>query len=181
MIGFGMPYVPSLEEKYEDLCDHDTCYLVLCSAAPPKKIRLVGIRLNYDGLSMGIRIVYHRQEYNQISKCDRLANNILATVNRRVTNPQIQLTENPMLVEITPGQTRFTMTGVLYKVSSVIDEHNEGAVAIHPSASRGQDLPTNISVDVVRAAIVDSLSANAVRRALGPSRVLGQLSNIMPP
>jgi hypothetical protein len=31
MIGFGMPYVPSLEEKYKDLCDHDTCYLVLCS------------------------------------------------------------------------------------------------------------------------------------------------------
>jgi hypothetical protein len=25
MIGFDMPYVPSLEEKYKDLCDHDTC------------------------------------------------------------------------------------------------------------------------------------------------------------
>jgi hypothetical protein len=115
-IGFDMPYVPSLEEKYKDLCEHDTCYLVLCSetyAVPPKKLHLVGIRLNYDGLSMGIRIVYHRQQYTQIRECDRLANNILATVNRRVTNPQIQRTENPMLIEITPGKTRFMMNGVL--------------------------------------------------------------------
>jgi hypothetical protein len=40
MIGFGMPYLPSLEENYKDLCDHDTCYLVLCSetyTVPPKK------------------------------------------------------------------------------------------------------------------------------------------------
>jgi hypothetical protein len=64
MIGFDMHYVPSLEEKYKDLCDHDTCYLVLCSetyAVPPQKMHLVGIRLNYDGLSMGIRIIYHRK------------------------------------------------------------------------------------------------------------------------
>jgi hypothetical protein len=101
-----MPYVPSLEEKYKDLCDHDTCYLMLSSetnAVPPKKLHLVGIRLNYDGLSMGIRILYHRHQYTQISEQDRPANNILATVNRRVSNPQIQLTENPMLIEINPG------------------------------------------------------------------------------
>jgi hypothetical protein len=78
-----------------------------------KKLHLVGIRLNHDGLSMGIRIVYHGQQYTQISECDRLANNRLATVNRRVTNPQIQLTENPMLIEINPGQTRFMINGVL--------------------------------------------------------------------
>jgi hypothetical protein len=144
-------------------------------------MHLVGIRLNYYGLSMGIRIVYHRQQYTQISECERLANNILRTVNRRVTNPQIQLTESPILIEITPGKTRFMMNGVLYKVSSVIDEHNVRDVAIHPAAARGQDLPPNISVDVVRAATMDSLGANAIRRALGPSRVLGQLSNITPP
>jgi hypothetical protein len=70
-------------------------------------MHLVSIRLNYDGLSMGISIVYHIQQYTQIIECDRLANTILATVNLSVTNPQIQLTENPMLIEITPGQTRF--------------------------------------------------------------------------
>jgi hypothetical protein len=150
-------------------------------AVLPKKLHFVGIRLHYDGLSMGIRVVYHRQQYTQISEFDRLSNNVLATVNRHVTNPQIQHTENPMLIEITPGQTRFMMNGVLYKVSYFIDEHNVRAVAIHPAAARGQDLPPNTSVDVVRAAIMDSLGANAVRRALGPSRVLGQLSNITPP
>jgi hypothetical protein len=39
MIGCGVHYVPSLEEKYKDLCVHDLCYLVLCSetyAVPPK-------------------------------------------------------------------------------------------------------------------------------------------------
>jgi hypothetical protein len=151
---------------------------VLCSETydvPRKKLHLVGISLNYDCLSMGIRIIYHRQQYTPISECDRLANNILATVNRRVTNPQIQLTENPMLIEITPGQTRFMMNNVLYQVSSVIDEHNERAVEIHAAAARSQDLPPNISVDVVRAAVMDSLGANAVRHALGPSRVLGQV------
>jgi hypothetical protein len=49
-----------------------------------------------------------------------------------------------MLIEITPGKTRFMMNGVLYKVSSVIDEHNVRDVAIHPDAARGQDLPLNI-------------------------------------
>jgi hypothetical protein len=140
MIGFGMHYVPSLEEKHKDLCDHDLCYLVLCRktyAVPPKKLHLVGIRLNHDDLSMGIRIVYHRQQYNHIIESDRLANNILSTVNCRVTNPQIQLTENPMLIKITPGQTRFIMNGVLYKVPSVFD-------AIHPAAARGQDLTPTI-------------------------------------
>jgi hypothetical protein len=146
-----------------------------------KKLHLVGIRLNHDGLSMGIRIVYHRQQYTHSSERDQLANNILATDDRRVTNPQIQLTESPMLIEITPGQTHFMMNGVLYNVSSVFDKHNVRAVAIHPAAARGQDLPPNISVDVVWAAIMDSLGANAVRRALRPSRVLGQLSNITPP
>jgi hypothetical protein len=130
---------------------------------------------------MGIRIVFHGQQYTQISECDRLANNIVATVNRRVTNPQIQLTENPMLIKITPGQTRFVVNGVLYKVSYVIDEHTVRTVAIHPAAARGQDLPPNISVDAVRAAIMDSLGANAVCGALGPRRVVGQLSNITPP
>jgi hypothetical protein len=147
------------------------CYLVLCSetyAVPPKEMRQVGISLNYDSLSMGIRILYHRQQYTHISEHDRLANDILATVNRRVTNPQIQLTENPMLIEITPGQTRFMMNGVIYKVSSVIDEHNVRNVAIHPATARGQDLPPNILVDVVWAAIMDSLGVNAVCRALGP-------------
>jgi hypothetical protein len=147
MIVFGMPYFPSLEEKYKDLCGHDTCYLVLCSKTydvPTEKLHLVGIRLNYDGLSTGIRIVYHIQQYTQISECDRLANTILATVNRRVTNPQIQLTENPMLIEITPGKTRFMTNGVLYKASSVIDEHNVHAFPIHPAATRGQYLPPNI-------------------------------------
>jgi hypothetical protein len=40
MISFDMPYAPSFEEKYKDLCEHDTCYLVLCSetyAVPTKK------------------------------------------------------------------------------------------------------------------------------------------------
>jgi hypothetical protein len=146
-----------------------------------QKLHLVGIRLNYDGLSMGIRVVYHRQQYTQIGECDRLANNVLATADRRVTNPQTRLTENPMLVEITPEQTRFMTNGVIYKVSSVIDEHNVRAVTIHPAAAHGQDLPPNISVGVVRAAIMDSLGANAVRCALGPSRVLGQVSNISSP
>jgi hypothetical protein len=103
MIGFRMPYVPSLEKKYKDRCDHDTCYLVLCSetnAVPPKRLHLVGICLNYDGLSMGIRVVYHRQQYTQISDYDRQANIILETVNCRLTDPQIELTENVMLVEI---------------------------------------------------------------------------------
>jgi hypothetical protein len=80
-----------------------------------------------------------------------------------------------------PGQTRFMMNGVLYRVSSVIDEHNVSDVAIHPAAARGQNLPPNISVDVVREAIMDSHGTNAVRRALRPSRVLGQLSNITSP
>jgi hypothetical protein len=52
-----------------------------------------------------------------------------------------------MLIEITPGQTHFMMNGVLYNVSSVIDEHNVRAVVIHPAAARGQGLPPNISVD----------------------------------
>jgi hypothetical protein len=65
------------------------------------------------------------------------------------------------------------MNGVLDKVSSVIDEHNVRAVAIHPAAARGQYLPPTISVDVVRASIMDYFNA--------PSRVLGQLSNITPP
>jgi hypothetical protein len=73
------------------------------------------------------------------------------------------------------------MNVVIYKVSYVIDEHNIRAVAIHPAAARVQDLPPNISVDVVRAAIMDPLGINAIRRALGPSRVLGQLSNIITP
>jgi hypothetical protein len=73
------------------------------------------------------------------------------------------------------------MNGVLYKVTPVIGENYVQAVAIHPAAARGQDLPPNISVAVVRAAIMNALGANAVRDALGPSRVLGQLSNIMPP
>jgi hypothetical protein len=51
---------------------------------------------------------------------------------------------------------------VIYKVSSVMDEHNVRTVAIHPAAARGQDLPPNISVDVFRAAIMDSLSVNTV-------------------
>jgi hypothetical protein len=86
-----------------------------------------------------------------------------------------------MLIEITPGQTHFMMNGVLYKVSSVTDEHNVRDIATHPAAARGQDLPPNISLDVVRAAIMDSLGENAVRRALGPSRVVGRVSNITTP
>jgi hypothetical protein len=147
MIGFGISYVSSLEEKYKDLCDHDTCYLVLCSetyAVPAKKLHLVGIHLNYNGLSMGIRIVYHRQQYTQISERDRQANDILATVNCRVTNPQIQLTENPMLIEITPGRTRFMMNGVLYKVSSVIDKNNVHVVSLSITKMLFLLLRTNI-------------------------------------
>jgi hypothetical protein len=121
----------------------------------------------------GVRIVYHRQQYTQISERNRHANTILATVNRRVTNPQIQLRENPLLIKITPGRTR-----VHYKLTSVIDEKKLHTVVIHPAAARGQDLPPNISVDIVRAAIMDSLGENAIRRALGPSHVFCQLSNI---
>jgi hypothetical protein len=79
-----------------------------------------------------------------------------------------------MLIEINPGRTHFMMNGVLYKVTSVIDENNVHAVVSHPAAARGQDLPPNISV-------LNALGANAVCHALGPSRVLGQFSNIMPP
>jgi hypothetical protein len=73
------------------------------------------------------------------------------------------------------------MNNVLYRVTSVINENNVYAVEIHPAAAHGQDLPPNISVDVVRAAIMNALGANTIRRALGPSPVLGQLSNIIPP
>jgi hypothetical protein len=66
MIGFGMCDAPLLEEKYKDLCENDTCCLVLCSemyGRVPEKLHLVGIGLSFDGISIGIRVVYHRRHY----------------------------------------------------------------------------------------------------------------------
>jgi hypothetical protein len=123
---------------------------------------------------MGNRVVCHRQQYTHISDHNRQANTILATGNRRVTNPQIELTENPMFIEINPGRRCFTMKGVLYKVISAIDENNIQSVANNPVDARSQELPPNISITVFRAAIMNDLGANAVRRALGPSRAIIQ-------
>jgi hypothetical protein len=51
---------------------------------------------------------------------------------------------------------------------------------MHPTAARGQPLPQRIGIKTIRAAIMHSLGADAVRRALGPSRVLDQVPNARP-
>jgi hypothetical protein len=88
-----------------------------------------------------------------------VVNTILALANARVTNLQIEWTEDTAIIAITPGRERFTLNGILYKVLGT-DNH--------------------ITMETIRAAIMHSRGADDIHRALGPSRALCQATNARP-
>jgi hypothetical protein len=70
MIGFGMCDVLSLQDKYKDLCENDTGCLVLCSETydtVPKKLHVIGIRLSFYVISIGIHVMYHIRQQHIVS------------------------------------------------------------------------------------------------------------------
>jgi hypothetical protein len=74
----------------------------------PKKLHLVGIRLSFYGILIGIRVMYHMRQYIKLSSNGLVVNSILARPNARVTNPQIERTEDTAIITITPGSTRLS-------------------------------------------------------------------------
>jgi hypothetical protein len=134
----------------------------------------VGIRLMWDGLTIGVRDVYHRHIFSSISSADRLANEF-TTLNEIVVKSQIQMMKDRLLLEITPGTTRFYMHGMLYHVTSRTDEDNIEAVALNPPAARGQPLPANTSESDTRALLLSVHGGTTIRRPVGASCTLVQM------
>jgi hypothetical protein len=171
MIGFGMSNMSSLAENYRYLFDNYLCYLVLCSkeyTIPPKKYPIIGIRLSFDGMTIGSHLVYYHQVYDKVSPDDHGAK-ILCTLNNHVTNQQIEETEYTTLIPITTALTKFTLNSVRYKV---IYPHSVVSTVIYPLTFIGQSPPRNMSPSAVHAATMYSIGGNALRRALGPHCLL---------
>jgi hypothetical protein len=81
-----------------------------------------------------------------------------------VTNPQIDVMEDKTLIDINPGHTRFTMNNILYLITCIDDPDHVEVEDIHPQVNRGHPLPSGITVQILRVAIMTSL---------GVSRLLG--------
>jgi hypothetical protein len=168
MIGLGMANVPAINQnKY--LGENYNCFLVLCSKSyleesmHQKHLQDVGFRFMWDGLTIGVRVDNHRGIYSSVLTVDWIANNI-TTLNERVTNSQIEMTEGRQLVPIVPGMTRFNMSGVLYKVTSILD----------PDNTRNTP-PNNVTESRVHSLILSVHGGTTVRSPIGASRALNMI------
>jgi hypothetical protein len=79
IIGSGMADVPAINQlRY--LGENDKYFLVICSEdytnklSIPKHLQTIRINFMWDGLTIGLLVVYHRHIYSSIPSADRLAN-----------------------------------------------------------------------------------------------------------
>jgi hypothetical protein len=91
-----------------------------------------------------------------VTPSDRQENN-LQTLKQRVTNPQLRVIEDSTLIHIHPNFTSFVLNGIRYRITSIYDSRNVEAVEIHPPTAVGHTLPPNISAQMVRAVIMQSI------------------------
>jgi hypothetical protein len=123
--------------------------------------------------------VYHRQIYSSVTTVDYLANNI-TTVNERVTNSQIETTEDRQIVPIVPGMTRFNMSGVLYKVTSILGLDNIQAVVLNPPAAQSNILTSNVTEAHVRSLLLSAHNGTTVHHPVGASHALNMINQCLP-